>query len=351
MNSFPEIIEKVCAETHVPMIQKVFGDEGVEAAFAIMATAKTLYKHIELERFSGEIVIYRLLGHSLGPESQNPEPPSDFAELANLELDELHLEVKEDGRAYRRSLSADEIKALAPSAVIYRYFQAAEVFFAGTEQKAVPRLDSSARSQFAIPTLANLREALKQYAYQDVRESTCYIFRDIWYDTNRLFVKAKSEVTMRTSLTQFLRNRIGGDHDVLPEQNVDESHPVDIRVTPRFSNNRMMLIEIKWLGFSVAEDGHITARHQNPRAQQGADQLVEYIDGQRQSAPSNVIHAYYVIIDARRENLREGDTTISRENGMYFENKELVFDPAHHESRKDFDPPYRMFARPLCEPG
>ena len=153
---------------------------------------------------------------------------------------------------------------------------------------------------------------------------------------------------MRRSLTQFLRNRLGADHDVWPEQNVDESHPVDIQVKPRFTNNRLMLIEIKWLGFSAAEDGHITARHKNPRAQEGADQLAQYLEDQRRFAPSDVIQGYYVIIDARREDLHEGATTISAANGLFYESQELAFDPAHHVLRHDFDPPYRMFARPIC---
>jgi hypothetical protein len=211
-----------------------------------------------------------------------------------------------------------------------------------------PRLAPAARSQFAVPTFSNLREALQHFARENIRESTCYIFRNVWKGDNRLFFRAKPEATIRNSLTQFLRNSMGADHDVWPEQNVDESHPVDIQVKPRFNNNRLMLIEIKWLGWSVAEDGHVTARHKNPRAQEGANQLAQYLEDQRRFAPSSVIQGYYVIIDGRRENLHEGAITIQRIDGMHYESKELDFSPAHHETRKDFDPPYRMFARPIC---
>jgi len=189
---------------------------------------------------------------------------------------------------------------------------------------------------------------LQHYARENVHESTCYILKDVWYEPSRLFLKAGPESTMRNSLVQFLRNRIGGDHDVWLEQNVDESHPVDIRVKPKLSNNRLMLIEIKWLGDSVAEDGHVTARHRDARAQEGANQLTQYLDDQRRFAPSNVVKAYYVIIDARRRNLHQGDTTITHADGMYYESAELSFSPAPHETRRDFDPPYRMFARPIC---
>jgi hypothetical protein len=240
------------------------------------------------------------------------------------------------------------LDALAENAVVYHWQSHHEEFIAGTGRRTVPRLDTAARSQFAVPTFSNLRVALQHYSRESVRESTCYLFRTIWAGDNRLFLMGGPEEIMRNSLTQFLRNRIGADHDVFPETNVNEKNPVDIRVNPRFTNNRLMLIEIKWLGLSVAEDGHITARHKNARAQEGADQLAVYLDQQRQSAPSHVIQGYYVIIDCRRENLREGATTITTPDGMFYENTEISFDPAHHDLRSDFDPPYRMFARPLC---
>jgi hypothetical protein len=348
MISIAEIIVQCCQEMHIPMIQDVFGNVGVDAAFQVMETVKSLYKHVEPERITGRVVVYRLVqlqGVAVAPPVS---PPADFAALANLPITDLALEVGSDGRTYLRSIPDITLEELAQTAVVYHWRAGLEEFLAGTERKAVARLDPAARSQFAIPTFSDLREALRQYAVQNVRESTCYIFRDVWFSENRLFLKAGPEDIMRNSLTLFLRNRMSADHDVWPEQVVDESHPVDIRVQPRLSNNRLMLIEIKWLGCSVKEDGHATARHGNPRAQKGADQLAQYLEEQRRSAPTRVIQGYYVIIDARRERLHQGATSISHADGMFYEDKELTFDPAHHLTRSDFDPPYRMFARPVC---
>ncbi len=169
------------------------------------------------------------------------------------------------------------------------------------------RLDPSARSNFSVPTLSNLREALQRYTVENVRESTCHVFEGVWSGNNRIFFVAGPEELMRRSLTQFLRNRFGGDHDVWPEQNVNEKNPVDIRMMPRFTSNRLMLIEIKWLGDSVAPDGHITVHYRDARAQEGADQLAEYLDEQLRSAPSRVVHGYFVIIDGRRQAHRGQD--------------------------------------------
>jgi hypothetical protein len=347
--TMPEIIARFCREMHVPMVDAVFGNAGVEAVFQIMTTVRSLYTHVELERVDGRVIIYR----TIQPQGAAPAPPpagpaADFAALANLPISDLILEVASDGRPYPRTITNLNLEGLAQNAVVYHWRADQEEFLAGAERKAVPRLDSAARSQFAIPTFSNLREALQHYATENVRESTCYIFCQVWSGQKRLFLKAKPEAMMRNSLVQFLRGRMGAEHDVWPEQVVDESHPVDIRVQPRLSNNRLMLIEIKWLGCSVADDGHITARHKTPRAQEGADQLAQYLDDQRRFAPTRVIQGYYVIIDGRRENLNEGMTEICRLDGMHYEDKELEFDPAHHDTRRDFDPPYRMFARPVC---
>jgi hypothetical protein len=349
MISLADAIKRVCTETHVPMAQDVFGREGVEAIFQIMETAQALYRHVELERVTGDIVIYKVVQPLSEHAAALVEPAVDFPSLANAEIDTLVLEIAVDGRAYKRDSEQLGLATVSERAVVYRYTPWRETFAAGTQEKEVIRLDSAARSQFAIPTLSNLREALQKYGSESVRESTCYILSDAWFDVKRLFLRASPETIIRDSLTQFLRNRIGGEHDVWPEQNVDESHPVDIRVQPRLSNNRLMLIEIKWLGMSAAANGHITARHGEPRAQSGADQLAQYLDDQRHFAPNNVVHGYYVILDARRKNLKEGAQAISREDGMHYENTDLQFDPAYHLTRKDFDPPYRMFARPVCD--
>jgi len=343
-----EAIERVCRGIYLPMINAQFGKEGVEAAFHLMETAKALYRHLELERVGGRIVIFEAI-EKRQFDNASRAPRADFASLANRTVTDLTIEVDANGTPYLRQGLDFTIEELAESAVVYHWHGNGEEFLAGNDRKAVIRLDSVAKSQFAIPTLETLREALQRYAVENIRESTCYIFDEVWSDkTNKIFLKAGPEAMMRNSLTQFLRNRIGSDHEVWPEQNVDESHPVDIQVKPRFTSNRVMLIEIKWLGWSVAEDGHVTVRHSQSRAQAGADQLAEYLDEKRRFAPTNVIHGYLVVIDCRRKNLAEGVTTISRADGLHFEDRELVFDPAHHSSRVDFDPPYRMFARPVC---
>jgi hypothetical protein len=332
------------------MAEEVFGDAGLDAMFKVLETVRALYQYVDPERISGQVVVFKDACPIAQAAPSPVGPTADFAGLANGVVSDLCFEIAADGRPYAYTLGTAKPETLARTSVVYHYQGTHEEFLAGSQRKLVRRLDPSARSQFCVPTFSNLREALQNYASENVRESTCYIFRQVWHDANRLFFVAGPESLMRNSLTQFLSNRLS-DHDVWPEQNVKEKNPVDIRIKPRFGSNRVMLIEIKWLGDSVASDGHRTARHRDRRAQEGANQLAEYLDEQRRSAPTSIIQGYYVIIDARRKKLPSHATTmttITRVNGLHYEGKALSFDPAPHLTRTDFDEPYRMFARPVC---
>jgi len=351
MRNIADIIFEVYKSTHTPMAEEVFGKAGLNAVFEVMETVRALYQHVDPERISGQVIVFKVVCPVVQGAPSPVGPAADFAGLANEIVGDLCFEVAADGRPYARILGTTTKEDLAERAVVYHYQSLHEEFLAGSQRKSVPRYDPSARSQFSVPTFSNLRDALRNYASENVRESTCYIFSQVWHDENRLFFTAGPESLMRDSLMQFLRNRLGGDHDVWPEQNVNERNPVDIRMQPRFSKNRLMLIEIKWLGDSVASDGHITASHRDSRAQAGANQLAEYLDEQRRFAPTSVIQGYYVIIDGRRENLPNHAakiTTITRAKGLHYEGQALIFDPAPHLTRTDFDEPYRMFARPVC---
>jgi hypothetical protein len=348
MRPVAEFIVQVCEETHVPMALSTFGQAGVDAIFDLMVAIKKFYHSIEPERIQGEIRIIRFVDQNRPPDfNYGNVPILDPASLANHSIQDLNLELRIDGKLYVVDTKTS-IQEIAQFGIVYKYKAAIEEFFAKTISHQVMRLDPSSLSQFSVPTLSDLRDALRMYARENVLESTCPIFSKSWLDgTTRLFFKAgRPEDDMRDSLLQFLNNRIGSDHDVWPEQKVNTRNPVDIRVQPKFANNRLMLIEIKWLGKSSQPDDHITARHGIPRALEGAEQLANYLDEQRASAPGRVIHGYYVIIDGRRKNLRGGETTISKSDGLFYESEEIAFSPEYHKVRQDFDPPYRMFARP-----
>ncbi len=209
------------------------------------------------------------------------------------------------------------------------------------------QIDMSADSQFAVPTFFTLREALNAYATEQIRHSSCPLFSEAWQDKNRLFFKPGPEAIMRNSLTHFLKARLGASYEVRPEQVMDESHPVDIKVTYT-PGKRLMIIEIKWIGDSRKSDPARILSHRDARAIDGAQQICGYLDQNQSQAPTHITQGYYVIVDARRKGLRADSAEINRVDGLHYANVEINFDREYHRSRVDLDPPYRMFAEPLC---
>lgn len=99
---------------------------------------------------------------------------------------------------------------------------------------------------------------------------------------------------MRDSLWQYL-TAVLRSHSVKREQVVDDSHPVDIKVTwPIISN--VALIEVKWLG----DSGKI--HYRDSRANQGAKQLIEYLESSYEEEPDKNFIGYLAVFDGRRGN-------------------------------------------------
>ena len=202
-------------------------------------------------------------------------------------------------------------------------------------------------SIFAIPTFDDLKLALFGYRDKHVRRTSCRILEQVWRGQKRIIFRAGPEPTMRNSLTQFLKACLRGNVEVRPEQNVDESHPVDIKVT-WFMSNRLALIEIKWLGAST-KTARTLVRYSDSRARSGAKQLADYLDENAIQAPRQQTRGYLVIFDGRRAKIKPSTRRVNHADGFKYEHSEIVFSPKHHEKRSDFEPPIRMFMEPVCE--
>ena len=148
-------------------------------------------------------------------------------------------------------------------------------------------------SLFAETNFKTLEESLADYKVHSAKRTSCYILKGIWEDARRVVFKNKPESTMRDSLCQHISTTLRGVAEVRPEQNVDESHPVDIKVTFR-QTNRVALIEIKWLGASRTEAGGLT-KYTNSRAEDGAKQLNDYIEENKDFSPLDECFGYLVV--------------------------------------------------------
>jgi hypothetical protein len=221
------------------------------------------------------------------------------------------------------------------------------MFYAGTTSAPVINPFEGYASIFTFPTFDELKLALYGYRDKLARRTSCRILEQVWRGQKRIIFRAGPEPTMRNSLTQFLKACLRGDVEVRPEQNVDESHPVDIKVT-WFMSNRLALIEIKWLGAST-KTASTLVRYSGSRARSGAKQLADYLDGNAIQAPRQETRGYLVIFDGRRAKIKPSTRRVNRAQGFRYEHSEIVFSPRYHERRSDFEIPIRMFMEPVCD--
>jgi len=106
-------------------------------------------------------------------------------------------------------------------------------------------------SQFLLNYFKDLRQALLAYRDSMARTSKCHLLREAWADDNRLWFRTKPEYRLRRALHNYLYSYLRHDDiDLREEQNVDDSHPVDIKILWRMEN-RTAIIEVKWLGKSI----------------------------------------------------------------------------------------------------
>ena len=332
-----------------PLIERHHGIPGGQALRALMSTLRQLYTRYQPVARAPRIVLFQFLPTASYPTSGIPSPLHQMADVLHWISQPMTIEVTSDGtlRVWP-SLNMVDLGDLSQHAVVYSFEHGQESFWAGGEQSPIPQVFPGAVSLFAIPTFRILQDALNHYRSPVVRACQCEILQSAWYDTNRLFFKAKPEKLIRRSLVQFLRACLRNDAEVAPEQNLDESHPIDIRVTFEFTSS-VALIEIKWLGQSRREeDGMRATAYTEVRAREGAQQLANYLDMFHSSAPQRHARGYLVIIDGRRRGLTSQSTSITDVDGLYYDHREISFAPAFHNLRQDFEEPSRMFAEPIC---
>lgn len=238
--------------------------------------------------------------------------------------------------------------AAAASAVVYHRKDGIERVAAGGSSDVVLKVSDVSASAFADPTLSGLEEALDHYGRM-ARESACELLKPVWEggaDGPRLVLSNKPERRMRESLFQAL-STILRKADVTREHMVDTTKPVDIRVSWHDSPAEA-LIEIKWIGRSVTAEGSKTAylNYGIPRAQEGADQLSNYLDLKKSTTAKSSIVGYLVVYDARRRKVGGPADKLAKADALAFEHSDIPLQPDHSTLREDFKAVVRWFMQP-----
>lgn len=198
-------------------------------------------------------------------------------------------------------------------------------------------------SFFAVRTYSDLEEALINYRDNVALMCKGRALSESMTST-RLFFNPAPEALLQEALNDYLTSRLR-NCDVKREHNVDDSHPVDIIVHWR-ETNHLAIIEIKWIGKSLNKDRNIGVSYYDARANEGASQLIGYIDDNGDSHPRDITVGYLVVYDLRRhKNDDVNRKKMSRADADWYRSKEVNYNPQYDLVRKNFRKPYRFFIK------
>lgn len=357
----PDRMAEIAEETYVGVVTNRFGEAGAKSLRTTLLTVRRLYEHVPPEKVIGTLVVVCPVSDSTTfEEIATPEETEDGRTATVVtKLEHLATKFEPGGSAmvsvveilrsglfrFFSDVTVPDCRTLSEDSIVYVFDGSGERFYmAGEVREVVNPAPGVLASVYAIPTFRALEDALEDYRLSFVRYCGCHILATVWECDTRLVFKNRPETTMRQSLAQFLRIALRGGATVGEEQNVDESHPVDIRVTWHLGT-RVALLEIKWMGDSRTLTGELLS-YRDARAKEGARQLAEYLEAQAALTPTHYRTGYLVVMDGRRRGVRRDAEALTLANAMYYANRPVVYDPPYHKQQTDFARPIRMYIEP-----
>ncbi|KUJ71541.1 hypothetical protein [Thiomicrospira sp. WB1] len=305
----------------------------------LVRNIKHFFNYVSFESINGQVLIGTVTNESIKNTQLNKIDCMDellyFYSKENRNND-ICLFVDEEEQIWSSILDIEQIEKLQLEGNFYKLTSDKKEFITHNNVTIQLTQPDNKKSCFTNLDFEFLRCQLKAYKDESARKSTCMLLNDAWHNPkDRKEFKSRPEHYMRDSLTQFLKNVFTRRAVVHPEQNVDDSHPVDIKVT--FKNtNRTAILEVKWLGDSISNSGK-KIKYRDARAKEGAKQLNDYLDKISSHEPQNETRGYLIVFDARRKD----------EDLFFYQNKEIEYDPKYDEIRPDFDEPLRFFIEPI----
>jgi hypothetical protein len=340
-----DLMRSIALNYFANLIEEKYGSNGMRALKELLNALKAVHRQVAYELITGGLTVFSSLELDSEFEDLGPGAKISAADLPARFRGTATLQVMSGGDLRFWPQSIQDHRALSEVAVVYHYNNG-DFFVVDGSLHPVPN-PTGFPSAFGLPTFVDLDRALNYYANAMARRSTCKILCEAWWDDRRVFLVNRPEHIMRESLTQFLRCTLR-DHELVEireEQNVDESHPVDIKISWSMSN-RIAIIEVKWLGYSVhASEPRVSTSYDEARAREGAEQLAGYLEANGERVPMHITRGYLVVFDARREEINPQNLTkeIKWEAADYYANREIIYDPRYENLRSDFAPPVRFF--------
>ncbi len=345
-----DTLQAVVTQEPLAIAGKQFGNAGSERVKGILRLLKLCARHATVHEKS-DITVFALMQPDalLAQRRLKHATPFQPGVTVKGSIHQLIVEIREDNSPFVWPAIPADISAVVQSSIVYRLAQGVETFSINGVVTAVPKVICGAISQFILNYFTELKDALNAYRDSMARTSKCHLLREAWAEQNRLWFVTKPEYRLRRALHNYLYSYLRHDDiDLREEQNVDDSHPVDIKIVWRMEN-RSAIIEVKWIGKSIdLTTRTISANYGDARARAGAKQLAEYLEWHRQQAAKEDTRGYLVIFDCRRNRLKETDSTVAKAAGMHYQDREVTYAPEYHKQREDFEEPIRMFLEPVC---
>ena len=267
-----EQLHSMAGQLVVPTAVQSFPVGGETAVKRVLSTCGEAFKAVDPSQLRGRVVIFSRVEGEPKIDRSSGRAIVNLTQLQSYAETGFAVEVDPSTGskwAWQGHPQTIDVEQLRTTCVVFVHDNGNEKFFISTHEVPLPRIFPGEQSFFSAPNYATIADALAYYQQSMARQSSCEILGKMWHDNNRLFLKAKPEDTIQKSLSTYLTHRLGFDAEVMREQNVDDTHPVDIRITFHFAN-RVVLIEIKWLGKSKNADGSLTTEYSQSRAVDGA---------------------------------------------------------------------------------
>jgi len=342
-----ERMRRLQAGSYVSGVTRAYGERGVKALNEMIDLVVRVYRRLDPGSRSQPLAFFCCM-EPAGTTLPAPKHKILDPDLLDYELDGSSLaHVVGTQTLHVCDLGNLDLLELSRTGIVYHYDRGLERILVKGEKFQLHNPLSGSPSVFCRPTFTSLMHALNRYRATSALNSSCRILKAVWVnEKERWYFRSKPEATMRSSLTQYLENVLQ-DAEVRAEQNVDESHPVDIKISWMSSGLRA-IIEIKWLGDSVDDAGKPTTTYRDARANDGADQLAKYLDSSRQFGSSVLTRGYLVVYDARRRGLSPAMTSLTHAEGHHYRDLEIEYEPDFSVQRTDFEAPVRFFMNPIC---
>lgn len=336
-------VDRLIKEFYGAKIQKAYGELGSLRLRELATALDSIHQALAYEKLTGGLTV--IIALEQGVELLDP---GNRVETRSVDLPAIV-----DHTATIQVLDGDRLQVVpessnpldfAKDAVVYHFDNYDYFAIDGSLERVINT--TAYPSLFGTPTFFLLEDALEEYRSKQALCSQCPVLRDeVWSDGRRWWFRNKPEDKLQESLHRFVRTTVRGVGEVRREQIVG-TRPTDLKVTWSLTN-RIAYVEIKWLGASLNKDGtKPSTSYSESTAKEGATQLADYLDLNKDEASLHETLGYLVVFDGRRRGLKVDRASLSRSNGYFYRTKEIEYQPPLHEARSDFARPRRFFLEP-----